>query len=190
MLLYPDERTVILIDGPNNHGAMKGLAWELDFARLKKYFAERCKLLRCSYYTAIAEERYDTLHTMLDYLEYNGYSVMTKPLKTVNAHDEATRFNKGNMDVDITVHALKIAPHVDHIILFTGDGDFVPLCEELQAIGKRVSICSTMKTKVLADDLRRVCDNFIELDDLKASVARDPNDRVRAGLAKREPAPV
>jgi uncharacterized LabA/DUF88 family protein len=182
MLLYPHERTVIFMDGPNNHGAMKGLSWDLDYTRLKEYFAAKCHLLRVSYYTAIAEERYDTLHTMLDFLEYNGFTVVTKPLKTLNAHDEALRFNKGNMDVDITVHALKIAPHVDHIVLFTGDGDFVPLIEALQEIGKRVTVCSTTKTKVLADDLRRAADNFIELDDLRATCARDPKDRVKAAL--------
>lgn len=170
------------MDGPNNHGAMKGLEWDLDYARLKEYFAAKCHLIRISYYTAIAEERYDTLHTMLDYLEYNGFTVMTKPLKTVNAHDEAQRFNKGNMDVDIAVHALKIAPHVDHLVFFTGDGDFVPLIEALQEQGKRVTVVSTMKTKVLADDLRRITDNFIELDDLRAACARDPKDRVKAGL--------
>jgi uncharacterized LabA/DUF88 family protein len=186
LLLYPTERTVLLIDGPNQHAAMKGLGWDLDFDRLRKYFAEKCHLLRCSYYSAVKESEYDGVHTLLDYLDHNGFTVITKPLKTMNQYDSTQpTYKKGNMDVDIAVDALKIAPHVDHLVLFSGDGDFVPLVEALQEIGKRVTVISTLKIKVTADDLVRAADNFIEVDDLKSTCARDPNARVRAGLEKR-----
>ena len=93
MLFYPNERTVIFIDGPNHHGAMRGLDWEMDFALLKKHFAKMCHLIRVYYFTAIFEEKWDALRTMLDYLDYNGYTVVTKAMKTLNAHDDEMRMN-------------------------------------------------------------------------------------------------
>lgn len=183
MLTYPNEKTIVLIDGPNLHGAMKQLGWDIDYALLKKYFASKCQLLRLNYYTAVGENM-DGLRGMLDYLDYHGFTVMTKPVKTMNSYDDEKRSMKGNMDVDITVDAMKIAPHVDHIVLFTGDGDFVPLVEYLQDIGKRVTIACTALVKVMADDLRRVGDNFLELDELKTTCARDPKTRVKAGLER------
>ena len=83
-------------------------------------------------------------------------------------------FNKGNMDIELTVNAMELAPHVDHIVLFSGDGDFRPLVESLQRQGVRVSVVSTVRSQppMIADELRRQADNFIELEGLRDVVGR------------------
>ena len=81
---------------------------------------------------------------------------------------------KGNMDIELTVNAMELAPHVDHIVLFSGDGDFRPLIESLQRQGVRVSVVSTIRSNppMIADELRRQADNFIELDGLRDVIGR------------------
>jgi uncharacterized LabA/DUF88 family protein len=73
---------------------------------------------------------------------------------------------------------METAAHVDHIVLFSGDGDFRPLVEALQRMGVRVSVVSTVRTQpsMIADELRRQADNFIELDDLREVIGRPPRD--------------
>jgi uncharacterized LabA/DUF88 family protein len=83
--------------------------------------------------------------------------------------------------VELAVDAMEMAKHVDHIVLFSGNGDFKPLVAGLQRMGVRVSVVSTIRTnpQMISDDLRRQVDNFIELDDLKDVIgrpAREPRD--------------
>lgn len=86
------------------------------------------------------------------------------------------------MDIELAVNAMEIAPHVDHIVLFSGDGDFRPLVELLQRQGVRVSVVSTIRTSppMIADELRRQSDNFIELDELREVIGRPPRGDVAA----------
>jgi uncharacterized LabA/DUF88 family protein len=104
--------------------------------------------------------------------------MVTKPAKEYT-DAQGRRKVKGNMDIELTVDALEIAPHVDHIVLFSGDGDFRPLIEALQRKGVRVSVVSTIRSQppMISDDLRRQADNFIELDELKDVIGRPPRDR-------------
>ena len=109
----------------------------------------------------------------MDWLNYNGYSMVTKPAKEYT--DSMGRKKvKGNMDIELAVDAMELAPHVDHIVIFSGDGDFRPLVESLQRQGVRVSVVSTIVSKppMISDDLRRQADNFIELDDLRDVIGR------------------
>jgi uncharacterized LabA/DUF88 family protein len=73
---------------------------------------------------------------------------------------------------------MELAPHVDHIVIFSGDGDFRPLIESLQRQGVRVSVVSTIRSQppMIADELRRQADNFIELDGLRDVIGRPPRD--------------
>jgi len=78
------------------------------------------------------------------------------------------------MDIELAVDAMELAPHVDHVVIFSGDGDFRPLIEALQRKGVRVSVVSTIRSQppMIADELRRQADNFIELDELRDVVGR------------------
>src|SRR5690242_15874462 len=146
MKLYPDERTVLLIDGANLHATAKSLGFDIDYRRLLQLFQSKVRLVRAIYYTAVAEEpEYSSLRPLIDWLDYNGFSVVTKPVKEFTDSLGKKRF-KGNMDVELTVDALRIGNCVDHIMIFSGDGDLRSLVAALQELGKRVSVLSTLKT--------------------------------------------
>ena len=177
---YLSERLGLFIDGPNFHAAVKSLHWEVDYSLLQRHFAKQGRLLRASYYTAMRETQdFNSLKPLTDFLAYNGYTVVSKPVKEMINHATGAVKLKGNMDVEIAVDMLKLARHLDHLILFSGDGDFRALVEELQTQGKRVSVVATLKAdpNITADDLRRQCDNFIELDGLREFIEREPPSR-------------
>ncbi len=83
------------------------------------------------------------------------------------------------MDIELAVDAMEIVDHVDHIVLFSGDGDFRSLVEALQRRGRKVSVVSTLQTQppMIADDLRRQADHFVDLGTLASKIGRDPAER-------------
>jgi uncharacterized LabA/DUF88 family protein len=175
-MFYKDERLALLIDGPNLHSASKSLGLDIDYKRMKQEFSRRGKLLRMSYYTAINEnDEYNPVRPLTDWLSYNGIAVRSKPTKEFTDSMGRVRY-KGSMTVELTTDALMLADHVDHIVLGTGDGDYRYLVEKLQDKGLRVSIMSSLKSSppMVSDDLRRQADNFIDLDDLREVIQREP----------------
>ena len=86
---------------------------------------------------------------------------------------------KGNMDIELAVDAMELAGHVDQIVLFSGDGDFRPLVEAVQRRGVRVTVVSTISSQppMVADELRRQADAFIDLVELQSKIVRDPSER-------------
>ena len=177
------ERIALFIDGANLYSTAKSLGFDIDYRRLLKEFGSKGYLLRAYYYTAMIEDQeYSTLRPLVDWLDYNSYNVVTKPLKEF--YDQSGRRKvKGNMDIELVVDAMQMAEHVDHIVLFSGDGDFRRLVEAVQRRGRKVSVVSTLQTQppMIADDLRRQADHFIDLVTLEAKIGRDPAERaVRA----------
>ncbi len=171
---HPDERFCVFIDGANLYQTAKSLGYDVDYRRLLEVFASSGRLLRAYYYTALLDEQeYSPIRPLVDWLDYNGYTMVTKPLKEFS-HGTGRRKFKGNMDVEITVDAMEVSGAVDHVILMTGDGDFRRLIEALQRKGIKVSVISTIKTQppMVADELRRQADFFIELADLTDYIAR------------------
>jgi uncharacterized LabA/DUF88 family protein len=169
MLFYPQEKLALFIDGANLYGAAKGLQFDIDYKRLLELFARKGILVRAFYYTAVAEEQeFSPLRPLVDWLDYNGFAVVTKPLKEFTDATGRRRV-KGNMDV------MEMSEIVDHIVIFSGDGDFRRLVEAAQRKGRRVSVVSTIRTQppMIADELRRQADNFIELEDLKQMIMRE-----------------
>ena len=173
-MFYRDERLALLIDGVNLYSAAKALEFDIDYKLLRHEFMNRGKMLRAIYYTALLEnDEYSPVRPLVDWLNYNGFTMVTKAAKEFT-DSQGRRKIKGNMDIELTVDAMELAPHVDHIVLFSGDGDFRPMVESIQRQGVRVSVVSTIRTNppMLADELRRQCDNFIELDDLRDAIGR------------------
>jgi len=129
---------------------------------------------------------------LIDWLDYNGYTMVTKPTKEFI--DAAGRRKiKGNMDIELAVDAMELADHLDHLVLFSGDGDFRSLVEALQHKGKRVSVVSTLTTNppMVADELRRQADQFIDLAHLHEEIGRDPAERAQREQRRRaEPGPL
>ncbi|WP_281823389.1 NYN domain-containing protein [Jannaschia rubra] len=178
-MFYRDERLALFIDGANLYAAARALSFDIDYKLLRQEFVRRGKLLRAFYYTALLDtEEYSPIRPLVDWLQYNGFTMVTKPAREFT-DSQGRRKIKGNMDIDLAVHAMETAAHVDHIVLFTGDGDYRPLVEALQRQGVRVSVCSTIRSQppMIADDLRRQADNFIELDELRDVIGRPPRER-------------
>lgn len=177
-MFYKDERLALFIDGSNLYAAAKALGFDIDYKLLRTEFTRRGKLLRAFYYTALLDsEEYSPIRPLVDWLNYNGFTMVTKAAKEYT-DSQGRRKVKGNMDIELTVNAMELAPHVDHIVLFSGDGDYRPLIESLQRQGVRVSVVSTIRTQppMISDELRRQADNFIELDGLRDVVGRPPRE--------------
>ena len=179
MHFYPSERTALFIDGANLYATAKALQFDIDYKRLLMMFRQKGHLVRALYYTALVEDQeYSSIRPLVDWLDYNGYTMVTKPTKEFT-DSMGRRKIKGNMDIELAVDAMRLAENLDHIVLFSGDGDFKPLVAALQQKGKRVSVVSTLQTQppMVADDLRRQADQFIDLADLEPMICRDPSSR-------------
>lgn len=171
---YPNERVSLFIDGANLHAAARALGFDIDYKRLLKHFQEQCHLIRAFYYTALVEDQeYSPLRPLVDWLDYNGFTMVTKPTKEYT-DSMGRRKIKGNMDIELAIDVLEMASHLDHVVLFSGDGDFRRLVEAVQRKGVRVSVVSTIRSQppMVADELRRQADNFIELEELSQLIAR------------------
>ena len=174
MQFYPSERLALFVDGANLYATAKTLGFEIDYRRLLGHFKKQGQMVRALYYTALAEEQeYSSIRPLIDWLDYNGYSMVTKPTKEFT-DSVGRRKVKGNMDIELTVDAMKLAPSLDHIVIFTGDGDFRALVAALQEQGKRVTVVSTLQSQppMIADELRRQADQFIEIADLENVICR------------------
>ena len=144
-MFYKDDRLAIFIDGANLYAAAKALGFDIDYKLLRQEFDRRGKLMRAYYYTALIEgEEYSPIRPLVDWLHYNGFCVVTKPAREYT-DALGRRKVKGNMDIELTVDAMELAPRMDHAVLFSGDGDFTTLVEALQRKGRKVSIISTMR---------------------------------------------
>jgi len=179
---YPQERVALFIDGANLHAAARALGFDIDYKRLLRHFQDQCHMIRAFYYTALVEDQeYSPLRPLVDWLDYNGFTMVTKPTKEFT---DATgrRKIKGNMDIELAIDVMEMAAHLDHIVLFSGDGDFRRLVEAVQRRGLRVSVVSTVRSSppMVADELRRQADHFIELDDIASMISRQ-NTRAPAG---------
>jgi uncharacterized LabA/DUF88 family protein len=175
----PREKIALFIDGANLYATSRALGFDIDYRRLLAYFQQRGYLLRAYYYTALIEDQeYSSIRPLIDWLDYNGYKVVTKPAKEFT-DSSGRRKIKGNMDIELTIDALELSDVVDHYVIFSGDGDFRTLVDALQRRGRKVSVVSTMASQppMISDDLRRQADSFIDLNSLKADIGRDPGER-------------
>ncbi len=191
-MFYPQEKIALFIDGSNLYAAAKALGFDIDYKRLLDVFSKDAQLIRAFYYTALVEDQeYSPIRPLVDWLDYNGYTMVTKPTKEFT---DATgrRKIKGNMDIELAIDVMEMAPHLDHVVLFSGDGDFRRLVEAVQRKGVRVTVVSTIRSAppMVADELRRQADNFIELQDIAAKIQRSHvarDDHGQTGQPARPP---
>ena len=174
MNFYPEERVALFIDGSNLYAAARALNFDIDYKRLLAVFSRKCRLVRAFYYTAMVEDQeYSPIRPLVDWLDYNGYTMVTKPTKEFT--DSAGRRKiKGNMDIELAIDVMEMADKLDHIVLFSGDGDFRRLVDAVQRKGCRVSVVSTVRSQppMVADELRRQADIFVELQNLQSQIQR------------------
>ena len=175
MTFYPNERIALFIDGANLYSAARTLNFDIDYKRLREHFSSQTRVIRAFYYTALIEDQeYSPIRPLVDWLDYNGFTLVTKPTKEFT-DASGRRKIKGNMDIEFAVDLMEMAPHVDHVVLFSGDGDFRRLVDAVQRKGTRVTVVSTVESSppMVADELRRQADHFIDLRDIQALIERD-----------------
>jgi uncharacterized LabA/DUF88 family protein len=178
MAFYKDERLALFIDGANLYSAARAVGLEIDFRKLLKEFQGKGRLLRANYYTALVEtDEYSPIRPLVDWLAYNGYNVVKKPAREFTDREGRKRV-RGSMDVELAIDMLETARNIDHIVLFSGNGDFRRAVEAVKARGVRVSVVSTVASNppMISDDLRREADHFIDLEDLGELIARPRRD--------------
>jgi len=174
MTFYPTDRLALVIDGANLYSAAKGLGFDIDSRKLLDEFRKRGVLIRAYYYTALVEDQeYSPIRPLVDWLDYNGFRLVTKPAREFTDSQGRKRW-RGDMDVEIAVDRMEMSAHADHMVLFSGDGDFRVLLEAVQRRGSRVTVVSTVKSQppMASDDLRRQADSFIDLADLADLIGR------------------
>lgn len=187
-------KIALFIDGANLYATTKTLGFDIDYKRLLKEFQSQGYLMRALYYTALVEDQeYSSIRPLIDWLDYNGYRVVTKPTKEF-VDSMGRRKVKGNMDIELAIDALELAPHIDHMVLFSGDGDFRSLVEAMQRKGVRVTVISTVSTQppMIADELRRQADEFLDIAHMANKIGRDGGERqerpLRPAMAEGAPA--
>ncbi len=181
MPFYPDERLALFIDGSNLYSSARNLGFDIDYKKLRALFAKKGQLIRAYYYTALIDDQdYSPLRPLVDWLDYNGYTLVTKAAKEFTDADGRKRI-KGNMDIELAIDVLEMADRLDHVVLFSGDGDFRRLVEAVQRKGVQVTVVSTTRTNppIIADELRRQADDFIDLKTLEPEISR-PRDALPA----------
>ncbi len=175
-------KLALFIDGANLYAAAKALGFVIDYKRLLAEFRSRGTLVRAFYYAVVIEDQeFFSVRPLLDWLDYNGFTVVTKRAKEFDDGEGRRRF-KRSMGVELAVNAMELAEQVNEIVLFSGDGDFRPLVQAVQRQGVRVSVVSTMASQppIIADELRRQANVFIDLTELQPKIAKS-----QAGLLQR-----
>ncbi len=182
VLSYTGEKTALFVDGRNLYGMAKSLELDIDFAKLRKYFSTRGVLVSCSYYTPIELEEdedsgrkdFNQLKPLMDYLRYNGWRTFEKPLRVYTKDGETIK--RGSMLLEMAVDMMAAADVIEHFVLFSGHGDFIPAVTALQNVKfRRVSIVGTTEgtgSKMMSEHLRGQADNFIDLKDIRGHIER------------------
>ena len=187
---YPEEKLAVFIDGANLYAAAKSLEFDIDYKRLLNWISGQSRLVRAFYYTALMEDQeYSPIRPLIDWLDYNGYTMVTKPAKEFT-DSMGRRKVKGNMDIELAIDMMEIADHVDHIMLFSGDGDFRRLVESVQRKGVRVTVVSTIRTSppMVADELRRQADHFMDLMSMAQVIDRESSAAAQQPATETAPA--
>ena len=191
MHFYPQERIGLFIDGANLYATARALSFDIDYKRLLELFTKQGRLVRAFYYTALVEDQeYSPIRPLIDWLDYNGYTMVTKPTKEFT-DASGRRKIKGNMDIELAIDVMEMTESLDHVVLFSGDGDFRRLVEAVQRKGSRVTVVSTVRSQpsMVADELRRQADVFVDLLQLQSQIERElPADHPRNRAREEGPA--
>lgn len=172
---YIEEKVAVFIDGANLYAATRALGFDIDYKLLLSWFKEESRLVRAFYYTAMFDDQeYSPIRPLVDWLDYNGYTMVTKPVKEF-VDQNGRRKVKTNIDIELALDMIELAEHVDHVVLFSGDGDFHRLVKFVQRKGVRVTVVSTIQTSpsMVSDELRRQADQFIDLADIPGLIGDD-----------------
>ncbi|MBE7209900.1 MAG: NYN domain-containing protein, partial [Gluconacetobacter diazotrophicus] len=116
--LKRDERTCLFVDGANLYAAARSLGLQLDFGALLAHVRDNTRLVRAYYYSALLDtDDYTPVRPLVDWLSYNGWSVVTKTAREFTDPQTGHRRTKGNMDIELAIDMLELAPSIEHAVL-------------------------------------------------------------------------
>lgn len=173
----PHEVTALVVDGANTYEASKAVGYMIDYAKVLSFF----KPQQAIYLTALPEKDRNNpnpIFKMIDFINFNGFTIESKPMKIING---AIVKREGNMDVEIALAMVEASNWANHIVLFSGDGDFRQAVEYVQRRGVRVTVVSALNLQpapIVADELRRRANVFFDL--------CDPDFRSKIGMDRKE----
>ncbi len=167
-------RIALFIDGASLHATAKALGFDIDYKRLLSEFQSRGRLLRAYYYTPLEDQGSSSMRPLINWLSYNGYTVVTKTTKAYvdgNGRRRVTR----NANIELAVNAMELADRIDQLVLVSGDGDFRRLVEAVQRRGVQVTVVSSAarQSPLIEDELRRQADIFTDIAELMPRISRD-----------------
>lgn len=168
-MIFETERAAVFIDGYGTHYTCKSLGIEIDYRKLSELIRRQTTVIRNYYFTPLVEgQDFIAVKPLLDFLQYNGWTTVTRPYKE---HYVST-------NTALAVTAMEIAPAIEQAIIFSGNGDFTPLIEALKRRGIHTTVASTVRSEqsYCSDDLRRAADAFIDLDDIRSAISREPRN--------------
>ncbi|MDH3737563.1 MAG: NYN domain-containing protein [Alphaproteobacteria bacterium] len=176
-MFFNNEKVAVFIDGANLYATAKALDFDIDYKKLLLLFKAKANLVRAYYYTVLIEDQeYSPIRPLVDWLDYNGYTLITKAAKE-STDSTGRRRIRNSIDVEMAVDVMEVARTVDHIVLMSGDGGYRRLIEAVQRLGTRVTVISTVSVNppLAADEIRRQADNFVDLASLRSEISRQHN---------------
>jgi len=179
--VYQNERVAVFMDGSNLFSTARALGFNIDYGKFMDHIKSECRFVRAYYYTALVDkEEYSPIRPLIDWLDYNGYTLVTKTAKQYEDQSTGRKKIKGNMDIEIAIDMLEMSNRVDHMVLFSGDGDFRRLVEEIKRKGVRVTVVSTIETNpsMVADEMRRIADSFVDLNNIRSILQKEEDNNV------------
>lgn len=164
----PMDRLAIFIDGENIHYSAKHLNMRLDYLKLCRIIAGERRLVRAYFYTAVSQQSEGKID-FINFLKLNGFTVVTREVKSFNDTDGSNRGIRGSLDMEMAMDALTLSESLDTVVLCTGDGDFRPLVDTLARRGKHVEVCALRE--MTSTDLIAAADVYTDLATLKDRIA-------------------
>ncbi|HOX26223.1 MAG TPA: NYN domain-containing protein [Candidatus Krumholzibacteria bacterium] len=164
----PLDKVAIFIDGENIHYSAKHLNMRLDYLKLCRRLAGKRRLLRAYFYTAISAQSEGKID-FINFLKLNGFTVVTREVKSFSEPDATNRSVRSALDMELAMDIVNLCPHVDTVILCSGDGDFRPLVEAVARRGKHVEVCALRE--MTSTDLIAAADVYVDLGSLKDEIA-------------------
>lgn len=164
----PNDRVAIFIDGENIHYSAKHLNMRLDYLKLCRKLADGRRLLRSYFYTAVSNQSEGKID-FINFLKLNGFTVVTKEIKSFNDTEGSSRNVRGALDMEMAIDVLQLADKLDTVILCTGDGDFKALVVALGRRGIHVEICALRE--MTSTELIATADAYTDLATLKDDIA-------------------
>lgn len=158
IIKHQDQRVGVFIDTQNLYHSAKNLYHaRVHFGNMLDDSVSDRRLIRARAYLVTTESGEES--AFLDALTKMGIEAKTKDLQIFYGGAK-----KADWDVGLAVDAITASEKLDTIILFTGDGDFVPLVEYLKIhAGCQVEVVSFGRST--SGKLKEAADHFHDLDD-------------------------